>query len=85
MNNVLSLVHASRSPFDAASIGSFESLRAEFLILHEEMIAQLRLERLSGVATAEFLRGMIDQHEHAAALLRTRLEAREANPLSPSP
>jgi len=54
---------------------------AELLILHEAMIAQLRLERLSGVATVEFLRAMIDQHEHAAAMLRTRLEEREANPL----
>jgi hypothetical protein len=80
MNNVLSLVHASRSPFEAASTGSFESLRSELLLLHEEMIAQLRLERLSGVGTAEFIKTMIDQHEHAAAVLRTQLEAREANP-----
>jgi hypothetical protein len=80
MNNVLSLVHASRSPFEAAATGSCESLRSELLILHEEMIAQLRLEMLSGVGTTEFLRGMIDQHEHAAAMIRAQLEQREATP-----
>jgi hypothetical protein len=38
--------------------------------LHEEMIAQLRLDRLSIVGTTDFLRSMIAQHEGAAAMLR---------------
>jgi hypothetical protein len=53
-------------------------MRPELLILHEEMIAQLRLERPSGVETAGFLKGMIAQHEQAAAMLRTQLEQYEA-------
>jgi hypothetical protein len=47
---------------------------SELLALNEEMISQLRLERLTVIGTADFLTTMIDQHEKAAALLRTRLE-----------
>jgi hypothetical protein len=83
MNNVLSLVYAARNRNDSAPAGSAPPLRYELLILHQQMIAQLRLERLSGVGTAEFLRGMIQQHEQAAAMLRAQLGQREA--LAPQP
>ena len=52
----------------------------ELLILHEAMIAQLRLQRLTNVGSPEFLRGMVNQHEHAAGMLRVQLEEREAGP-----
>jgi hypothetical protein len=48
-------------------------LLVELLALNEEMIGQLHLERLSGAGTAGFLTKMIEQHEKAAALLRSQL------------
>jgi hypothetical protein len=48
-------------------------LLVELLSLNEEMIAQLHLERLSEAGTAGFLTKMIEQHEKAAALLRSQL------------
>jgi hypothetical protein len=49
------------------------SLLVELLALNEEMIQQLHLERLSEAGTAGFLTKMIEQHEKAAALLRSQL------------
>jgi uncharacterized protein (DUF305 family) len=77
MNNVISLVQTSRQPLPAARVLSAESMAAELLTLHEEMIGQLRLERLSAVGGTDFIRGMIAQHERAAAMLRVQLERRE--------
>ena len=48
-------------------------LLVELLSLNEEMIVQLHLERLSEAGTAGFLTKMIEQHEKAAALLRSQL------------
>ena len=48
-------------------------LLLELLALNEEMIEQLKLERLSGAGTAGFLTKMIEQHDKVAALLRTQL------------
>ena len=48
-------------------------LLMELLALNEEMIAQLHAERLSEAGTAGFLTKMIEQHEKAAALLRSQL------------
>lgn len=48
-------------------------LLMELLALNEEMIGQLHLERPSGAGTAGFLTKMIEQHEKAAALLRSQL------------
>lgn len=74
MNNVLSAVQATRTPFDCRATGSSDSLLSELVLLHEEMIVQLRLERMSGIATPEFLKEMIAQHERAAARIRGQLE-----------
>jgi hypothetical protein len=54
---------------------------AEWVTLQEEMIAQLRAERLRVTDTADFLTGMIDhflsgvidQHEKAAVILLAQL------------
>lgn len=51
------------------------ALLIELLALNEEMIQQLQLERLSETGTAGFLTKMIEQHEKAAALLRSQLAA----------
>jgi hypothetical protein len=48
-------------------------LLAELLAMNEEMLEQLHLERTSETGTAGFLTKMIEQHEKAAALLRTQL------------
>lgn len=48
-------------------------LLVELLAMNEEMIEQLHLERLSETGTAGFLTKMIEQHEKAAAMLRSQL------------
>lgn len=57
----------------AASARCSSLLLMELLSLNEEMIGQLQLERLSETGTAGFLTKMIEQHEKAAALLRSQL------------
>jgi hypothetical protein len=54
---------------------------AGLLALNEDIIEQLRRERLEGVGAVEYLLGMIDQHERAAAMLRSQLNARSGKPL----
>jgi hypothetical protein len=86
MNNVLPFVPAGRISSDSVSGLYSDHMLAELLALQEGMIAQLRLERLRVADTADFLTGMIDhfltgvidQHEKAAALLRTQLEGHPA-------
>ena len=73
MNNVLSAVQATRTPFESRLTGSSDSLLSQLVLLHEEMIVQLRLERMSGVATPAFLKSMIEQHEQAAVRIRSQL------------
>lgn len=75
MNNVLPLVHAARSAADPASVLCSDRMLAELLALHEDMIEQLRLERLATVGNLEFLTTMIDQHENTAAMLRAKLRS----------
>jgi hypothetical protein len=55
-----------------------DRMLAELLALNEEMIVQLRLERLSAVGTTDFIAVMIDQHELAAKRLRTQLDGYES-------
>jgi DNA-binding ferritin-like protein len=74
MNNVLCLVKDSRNPFNPGPGVSSDQMLSELVVLHEEMIVQLRRERLGGVATADFIKGMIDQHEKAIAMLRAQLD-----------
>lgn len=57
-----------------------ESMLAELLGLHEEMIVQLRtdsvacLERYGDAGTADFLTGLMGRHEKCAWMLRAQLE-----------
>lgn len=74
MNRVLDLVRASRSPFDNADTLHSESMLVELLALHEEVLAQLQLERLGSTEVPEILIGMIEQHERVASGIRLQLE-----------
>jgi molybdopterin-guanine dinucleotide biosynthesis protein A len=50
-----------------------DRMLAELLALNEEMIVQLRLERLSSVGSTDFIAAMMEQHEQVASRLRTQL------------
>ena len=82
MNHILSLVPVARTSSDPGCGLYSDHMLAEVLALHEEMIVQLRLERLEDVGSADFFTGMIDQHEKTAAMLRARLENHEADTAS---
>jgi hypothetical protein len=71
---------SARANFDPGAGLYSDHMLTELLVLHEEMVAQLRLERLGSVGTTDFLTGMIAQHEKAAAMLRLQLENREVDP-----
>ena len=73
MNNVRHILRATRNPFEPRGAYS-ESLLAELLVLHEEMLVQLRLQSPLAADTEDFLKGMIAQHEKAAAMLRAQLK-----------
>jgi hypothetical protein len=45
----------------------------ELLVLNEEMIEQLRFERMDSAGTTAFITGMIEQHEMVASKLRAQL------------
>lgn len=74
MNHVLSLVRAARTSSDPSPGLYSDHMLAELLALHEEMIAQLRHERLNVPGDVSFIAGMIEQHERAAAQLGLQLE-----------
>jgi len=78
MNRVLALVRASRSPFDTADTLHSESMLVELLALHEEVLAQLQLERLGSTEVPGFLFAMIEQHERVASGIRVQLDALRA-------
>ena len=60
-----------------------KELLAELLALHEDLIVQLRsdgdacTERFKDAGTADFLTGLMEQHEKAAWMLRSQLETEE--------
>jgi hypothetical protein len=78
MNRVLSLVRSARTSSAPASRLNSDSMLAEFVALHEDMVEQLRLERLGTVGSTAFLTSLIDQHEKTAAMLRAKIEHRQA-------
>ncbi len=63
---------------------SGDQMLAELLALHEEMIVQLRSDcdacagRYHDAGTADFLTGLMKQHEKTAWVLRSQLETEEA-------
>lgn len=78
MNNVRSIAQGTGTPFGFGLTLNSDAKLAELLTLHEEMIGQLRIDRLNGLATSDFVKGMIEQHETAAARLRAQLQHHEA-------
>jgi hypothetical protein len=56
-----------------------DRILAELLALNEEMVVQLRLERLSSVGSTDFIAAMMDQHEQVAARLRKQLSHHASN------
>lgn len=79
MNKVLPLVPVARAAPDPGSVPYSDHMLGELLALHEEMIGQLRLERQGVIGCADFLTGVIEQHEKTAAMLRAKLENRGAD------
>jgi starvation-inducible DNA-binding protein len=77
------LVKSARSEADPGYDLSAEHMLAELLALHEEMIVQLRTdseactERFKDAGTADFLTGLMKQHEKTAWMLRAQLETEE--------
>ncbi len=79
MKNVLFPVRAAHaSPGLNPDVYS-DHMLSGLLALHEQLIGQLRLEHIGAVVMADFLTGMIDQHEKAAALLQAQLESHVAD------
>ncbi len=81
--NWADLMKAARTSADPGIGLPAEHMIAELLDLHEEMIVQLRTdsqactERFKDVGTADFLTGLMEQHEKAAWMLRSQLETEE--------
>ena len=78
MNRVLSLVRSARTSSGPESRLNSDSMLAEFVALHEDMVEQLRLERLGTVGSTAFLTSLIEQHEKTAAMLRAKIEHRQS-------
>ena len=82
--NWVELAKAARSSADAGIGLPAERMLAELLTLHEEMVIQLRsdsdtcAQRYKDAGTADFLTGLMVQHEKVAWFLRAQLETEEA-------
>jgi starvation-inducible DNA-binding protein len=81
--NWADLIKAARSSADAGIGLPAEHMLSELLALHEELIVQLRTdseactERFTDAGTADFLTGLMEQHEKAAWMIRAQLESEE--------
>jgi starvation-inducible DNA-binding protein len=82
--NLADLVKAARTSADPGAGLSADHMISELLDLHEELIIQLRADcetctsRFKDAGTADFLTGLLQQHEKAAWMLRAQLETEEA-------
>jgi hypothetical protein len=73
MNNLVQVAQP-KSVFTVRSSGLKSGrMLLELLALNEEMILQLRRERMEVAGTTDFLNGLISQHEQIAATLREQL------------
>ncbi len=82
--NWVDLTKAVRS-LAAAGIGlGAAQMLSGLLVLHEELIIQLRTDsaacaaRFNDAGTADFLTGLMEKHEKAAWLIRAQLETEDA-------
>ena len=82
--NWTDLTKAARTSADPGIGLAAEHMLAELLALHEELIVQLRTDseacadRYKDAGTADFLTGLMEQHEKTAWMLRAQLETEEA-------
>jgi hypothetical protein len=79
MSHAISPVPRARFSSDSGPGLYSDYMLSELLATHEEMIMQLRLERVEVGTIARFLTGEIDRHERTAAMLRAQLENHAAN------
>jgi starvation-inducible DNA-binding protein len=81
--NWADLTKTARSSADPGIGLAAEHMLSELLALHEDLIVQLRTdseactERFKDAGTADFLTGLMEQHEKAAWMLRAQLETEE--------
>ncbi len=81
--NWADLTKAARLSADPGIDLSAEHMLAELLALHEETIVQLRtdsdacIDRYNDAGTADFLTGLMEQHEKVGWMLRAQLETEE--------
>lgn len=81
--NWVDLTKSARSSADPGAGLPAEHMLSELLALHEEMIVQLRTDNeacaknFKDVGTADFLTGLMEQHEKVAWMLRAQLENEE--------
>jgi starvation-inducible DNA-binding protein len=81
--NWTDLTNAARCSADAGIGLAAEHMLSELLALHEEIIVQLRADseactqRFQDAGTADFLTGLMEQHEKVAWMLRAQLETEE--------
>jgi starvation-inducible DNA-binding protein len=77
------LTKASRSAVDPSIDLPAKFMLAELLALHEGLIVQLRTDseactkRFSDAGTADFLTGLMEQHEKTAWILRAQLKTED--------
>jgi starvation-inducible DNA-binding protein len=82
--NWADLAKAARSSAEAGIGLAPENMLAELLALHEDLIVELRADsescatRFKDAGTADFLTGLMAQHEKTAWMLRAQLETEEA-------
>lgn len=82
--NWADLTKAARSSADAGIGLPAEHMIAELLALHEDLVVRLRTDsgscadRYKDAGTADFLTGLMEQHEKAAWMLRAQLDTEEA-------
>lgn len=82
--NWTELAQAARSEADPGTGLCAENMLSELLALHEDLIMQLRTDsaacsdRFKDNGTADFLTGLLTQHEKTAWMLRAQLETEEA-------
>jgi hypothetical protein len=78
MSSNFTQTHAIRSVSAPGPRLSSNQVRSELLVLHQDLVVQLRTEaacpwRFGAIGSADILEEMIVQHEKAAGVLRAQL------------
>src|SRR5476651_2539101 len=70
MNNLIAFTQVPLKSSERDVVLYSDHMLLELLALHEDMIMQLRIERLEAAGTADFLTSMISRHERDAGQLQ---------------